>query len=90
MRQEVLILKNLLTNEEYTRKVLPYLKSEYFIDYGEKFIFTTINDYVDKYNNLPTIEALSVIINESDVAETTLEGIDTTISEFDNVVDSFA
>ena len=88
MRQEVLILKNLLTNEEYTRKVLPYLKSEYFIDYGEKFIFTTINDYVDKYNNLPTIEALSVIINESDVAETTLEGIDTTISEFDNVVDS--
>ena len=88
MRQEVLILKNLLTNEEYTRKVLPYLKSEYFIDHSEKFIFSTINDYVDKYNNLPSLESLSVIINESDIPETTLEGISTTLSEFGNVVES--
>jgi len=77
-----------LTNEEYTRKVLPYLKSEYFIDHSEKFIFSTINDYVDKYNNLPSLESLSVIINESDIPETTLEGISTTLSEFGNVVES--
>ena len=75
-------------NEEYARKVLPYLKSEYFIDYSEKFIFRTINDYVEKYNNLPSMEALFVIVNEADIAETTLEGIDNTIQEFLNVDES--
>jgi len=88
LRQEVLILKNLMYNEEYARKVLPYLKSEYFIDYSEKFIFRTINDYVEKYNNLPSMEALFVIVNEADIAETTLEGIDNTIQEFLNVDES--
>ena len=88
MRQEILILKNLLTNEEYTRKVLPYLSPDYFLDYSEKFIFTSIFEYIDNYNNLPSTEALSVIINESDISEPILEGVNQVLSEFDEVAES--
>ena len=88
MRQEILILKNLLTNEPYTRKVLPYLKPDYFLDFSEKFIFNSIEEYVDKYNNLPTAEALAVIINESDISDPVMEGVSKVIGEFDEVVES--
>lgn len=62
---EQVILRNLLTNEEYTRKVLPYVKSEYF-EGTYKQLFREIGKYVAKYNQLPTAESFKVQIDESD------------------------
>ena len=57
---ETTILKNLLYTDEYSRKVLPFLKKEYFEDYNEKIIFEEIFNFISKYNNLPTKETLLI------------------------------
>jgi len=62
-RIERTALKNLIHNEEYCRKVLPFIKEEYFTDRLEKLLFTEIYNFVNKYNNLPTKESLSIEIN---------------------------
>ncbi len=48
----------------YLRKVIPFLKDEYFIDYSEKKIFQTVVKFVDDYNAPPTEEALNIIIQQ--------------------------
>ena len=63
-RLEQIILKNLIYNEEYTRKVLPFIKSEYFADATEKLVFKEVFDFVNKYKNLPTHEALVINFTE--------------------------
>ena len=60
MRIETTILSNLIHNEEYTRKVIPFLKQDYFSDHVEKTIFRSILDYVEKYNNTPSLEAIDI------------------------------
>ena len=60
MRTETAILKNLLQNEEYTRKVLPFLKTDYFTENADKTVYDKIHDFVVKYNNLPSKEALAI------------------------------
>jgi replicative DNA helicase len=62
-RIETTAIRNLIHNEEYCRKVLPFIKEEYFIDRLEKLIFTEIYNFVNKYNNLPTKESLSIEMN---------------------------
>ena len=64
-RIETTALKNLIHNEEYTRKVLPFLKEEYFSDRHEQILFKEIEKFVSKYNNLPTKESLSIEINSN-------------------------
>ena len=64
-RLELSILKNLIYNEEYTRKVLPFIKQEYFSDTTEKILFKEIFDFVNKYKNLPTHEALVINFTEN-------------------------
>ena len=63
-RLEQTILKNLIYNEEYTRKVLPFLKAEYFSDQNEKTLFNEVFEFVNKYKNLPTHEALVINFTE--------------------------
>jgi archaellum biogenesis ATPase FlaH len=63
---EQTILKNLLRNEQYTRKVIPYLKSEYFLDKSEKLLFQETQDYILKYNRLPTTEAILISLGAKD------------------------
>lgn len=63
---ESTILSNLLSNENYTRKVLPFLKTEYFADNSEVVVFNEIAQYIDKYNGLPTKEAIRIAIDERD------------------------
>lgn len=58
------ILSGLLYNESYARKALPYLKDEYFHDESYKKVFRNIAEYVEKYNGLPTKEALRISIEE--------------------------
>ena len=64
-RIERTALKNLIHNEDYCRKVLPFIKEEYFSDRLEKLLFAEIYKFVNKYNNLPTKESLSIEINSN-------------------------
>lgn len=57
---EFLIIRNLLYNEDYLRKVLPFLKKEYFEDEIQKIVFEEILEFVSEYNNPPTKEVLSI------------------------------
>ena len=59
-RIERTALRNLIHNEEYSRKVLPFIKEDYFSDRLEKLLFTEIYKFVNKYNNIPTKESLSI------------------------------
>lgn len=63
-RIEQTILRNLMQNEEFSRKVLPFVKSEYFSDRTEKLVHQEINDYILKYNALPTYEALVISVKD--------------------------
>ena len=62
---EKLILHNLLKNETYARKVTPFLQREYFHDRGLRFVFETIHEFILKYNNLPTKEAIYIILDKN-------------------------
>ena len=66
MTIECVIISNLLFNEGYARKVIPFLKQDYFSDYIEKTLFNLINEYVEKYNNFPSKEALAIDLSNKD------------------------
>lgn len=57
---EQTIFSNLLYNEDYARKVIPFLRKEYFQSRTDQTLFDLIVNFVDKYNNFPTKSALSV------------------------------
>lgn len=61
---EQTILSNLVYNDEYCRKVIPYIKEEYFDDVSAKKIFSTFSDYVAEYKEPPSIEALKVMLDD--------------------------
>ena len=63
MSVEKKILKHLLNDDAYTRKILPFLSGDYFSDHSEKVIYEEIHKYITKYNNLPTVEALAIEID---------------------------
>ena len=63
-RIEKTTLKNLLYNEDYTRKVLPFLKPEYFEDRSERIVFSEIQKFIDQYNKRPTKETLQIDIGK--------------------------
>lgn len=69
MNLELVILKNLIHNEEYLRKVLPFLKPEYFVGKKESAIFTSIIDFTNKYNTPPSIEALRIAVNDLNLSQ---------------------
>jgi len=64
MNLEQKILKHLLVDEEYTRKTLPFIKSEYFQESSQKVLFEEIQNYVNKYNSMPTKEALVIEVDK--------------------------
>ena len=68
-RIETTILSNLVYNEEYTRKVIPFLKEEYFQDGIEKVIFQTIWAYAEKYKSNPTLDALVIDVQDKALNE---------------------
>jgi archaellum biogenesis ATPase FlaH len=59
MQIETLILRNLMLNEDYTRTVIPHLKLIYFEE-PYRAVFSEIVDFVNKYNKLPSADALSI------------------------------
>ena len=86
MRLESTILSNLIHNEEYTRKVIPFIKEDYFSDYTEKSIFKSINQYTEKYNNSPNIEALLIDVQKISLNEDQYKSVQDYISN--NITDS--
>ena len=64
MNLELTILSNLVYNERYARKVLPFLKVEYFTDKSHKIIFLEIHEYISQYDALPSLNALSIECQE--------------------------
>ena len=82
---EFLILKNLLHNEDYLRKVIPFLKSEYFESYNQKIVFEEIFDFVTKYNDIPSQEILSIEVEKrKDINEDTFKEISKLILHLDD------
>jgi len=63
-RLEHIILRHLAFEESYSRKVLPFLKEDYFLEKSEKVLFQTIADFLEKYKTTPTYEALVISITE--------------------------
>ena len=79
---EPLILGSLLHNEEYTRKVLPFLEEEYFDSLENKLIYRTIDTYIKDYNSVPTKDALRLSLEESrSVSEEQFDIICKTVDE---------
>ena len=66
MRVEQTILKNLIQSEQFTRKVIPFLKSEYFADSSEQLVYKEIKSYFEKYTKSPTLEALLINLDNND------------------------
>ena len=60
MSLELTILSNLLYSEKYTRKVLPFLKMDYFTERSNKIIFLEIHEYVSQYDALPSLNAVGI------------------------------
>ena len=76
MNIEATIISNLLHNEEYARKVIVFLKEDYFMDATEKVVFSEIEKFWTKYNGVPTKEALQIAVNErEDISSTVYEEV---------------
>jgi replicative DNA helicase len=83
---EFLVLRNLLYNEEYTRKVIPFIKNEYFEDANQKVVFEEILKFIQEYNQLVTSEVLLIEIeNRRDINESSFKEISHLISSLENV-----
>ena len=88
-RIETTILRNLIFNEEYSRKVIPFIRSDYFEQRTEKIIFEEIVEFITKYDSAITIEALNIETeNRSDLTETEIKEVrDINNSLTESVVD---
>ena len=65
-RLEQTILKNLVLNETFSRKVLPYIKGEYFTEADDRTVFSEIQEYFLKFNQPPTTEALLINLDSNE------------------------
>ena len=83
---EILILRNLLYNEEYLRKVVPFIKSEYFEDPHQKIVFEEISSFVQEYNQPATKEVLCIEVEKrSDINDTSFKEVTKLISYLEDV-----
>jgi replicative DNA helicase len=75
-RIETTILRNLIYNEDYSRKVIPFIQPDYFESKPEKVIFEEIVQFIVKYGSAITIEALNIEVeNRNDLNETEIKEI---------------
>ena len=88
-RIENVILRALAHNETYSRKVIPFIKAEYFHDSSEKVLFQEISDYIVKYNTNVSLQALGIEVeSRTDLTETEVQNIRTTLEDFGDVNDT--
>jgi replicative DNA helicase len=75
-RIETTILRNLVFNEDYSRKVIPFIQPDYFEQKAEKVIFEEIVQFIVKYGSAITIEALNIEVeNRTDINESEIKEI---------------
>ena len=60
------VLKNLIHDDAYMRKVLPFIKNEYFERRSDQILFETISSFITKYDSLPTKEVLTIEFDKRD------------------------
>jgi len=93
---EFLVLRNLLHNEDFLRKTIPFLKGDYFQDRNQKLVFEEISNFVTEYNQVPTKEVLAIEtekrkdINETEYKEIVqlVNGLEEQPAEFNWLVDT--
>ena len=84
-RIETTILRNLIFDEEYSRKVIPFIQPDYFENKTEKIIFEEATQFIVKYDAAITIEALNIEIeNRTDLTETEIKEARETTKIFDD------
>jgi replicative DNA helicase len=84
MKLEQAIIKSLIFNEEYLRKVLPFLKSDYFSDRTERTLFNEITSFTETYNSPPSVEAISIAVKEkSNLTSEEVEGCESYLKEIE-------
>ena len=87
---EFLILRNLLHNEEYVRKVIPFIKSEYFEDTNQKIVFEEILKFIQEYNQPATKEVLCIEVEKrQDINDTSFREITHLVSCLEDVPSEF-
>ena len=83
---EILILRNLLYNEEYLRKVIPFIKADYFEDTQQRILFEEIFNFVQEYNQPTTKEVLCIEVEKrSDINDITFKEITKLISYLEDI-----
>jgi replicative DNA helicase len=83
---EFLILKCLLNDEEYARKVLPFIKEEYFEEFNQKVVFEEIKKFITEYNSNPTRETLIIDVDDrSDLNQQQYSEICNLIQNLDSI-----
>ena len=89
-RIETTILRNLIFNEEYSRKVIPFIQPTYFEKRTEKIIFEEITKFIVKYGSSITIEALNIETeNRNDLTDSEVKEVrDINNSLTDDVVEN--
>ena len=85
-RIEKVILRNLVYNEEYLRKVLPFIEPDYFNERNERVVFEHITKYAAEYNSLITKEVLQIEIEDRrDITQDEVKNIYGTINELEDI-----
>ena len=83
---EILILRNLLYNEEYLRKVVPFIKADYYEDSNQRIVFEEIEKFVHEYNQPATKEVLCIEVEKrQDINDTSFQEITKLISYLEDV-----
>jgi len=84
-RLELTILRNLVYNEDYSRKVIPFIQPDYFEKKSEKVTFEEIVKFIVKYGSAITTEALKIEVeNRTDLNENEIKDIRNLIGEFND------
>ena len=61
---EEIVISNLITNPDYMRKVLPFVKEEYFDDLSQKVVFKEVSTFIETYDNLPEPNAIALEVEK--------------------------
>ena len=84
-RIEQTIISSLFFKEDYTRKVLPFIKEEYFGNRVEQLLYGEIFKFVEKYNNLPTKDAMLIELGQrKDINEEELNHLKDYVNQIEN------
>ena len=84
LKIEEITLSKLILNDTYTRKVIPFIKDDYFDSPSHKVLFSTLTDYVNKYETTPEPNALKIEVEKRrDISEEIYREVENFIDNLD-------